>query len=378
MPKRVVDGDAVWRSKKLKQMSPQFRAEYANLVPLAEANGVFEMDVDRVWSDVYSYNREDVTVETVAQILTELEEVGLLRVWKEDGKTWGYWEGIHKSGRLPKASELLKYKNLPPNPPPQTSISGDSAEDSRILSPRFGIGLVLDRSGLGEEPQDENTEILETLEQDGQEEMKLKKEIQAVCAGYGVNGKGFPDTWEQMSALEIAHSRGAVVRDFTEFMSENRGDDFPRGAVSAYLRTAYSRLSEGGTSVQSAAKAPEVQELVRTLSRASGGQIDFLDKHRARLGEVLKEFTAEEITTGFKNWLADQDEADLPKFGAGKFAQVADSRADAVRISRIEKQKAESEREAAKIRLQEEAESERKKIEAEKLVEENLDDPLNM
>src|SRR5271157_197793 len=132
MPARVVDGKGVWRSKKIKQLLPHHRYEYTNLLPLAEANGVFEADIDTIWSEVYSFNREDITKQNVADILADMVQVGLLRVWSENGKTWGYWTGIEKSGRLPKPSELSKYKNLPPYPP---KISGDSAEDQPL-----GIG----------------------------------------------------------------------------------------------------------------------------------------------------------------------------------------------------------------------------------------------
>lgn len=373
MPKRVVDGDAVWRSKKLKQMRPEFRAEYANLVPLAEANGVFEVDVDRVWSDVYSYNRDGVTVETVSEILAELESVGLLRVWEESGKTWGYWEGIHKSGRLPKASELQKYKNLPPNPPDRTSISGDSAEDSLIVAPRFGIGLVLDRSSLGAELQDK-TEI---LEQDGQD-MKLKKEIQAVCAGFGIKPGGYDDTWELMAALEKAHSRGAVVRGFTEYMEENQGDDFPKGAVAAYLQVAAARLVSGVSSVSVAAKAPEVVSLVRELTYVSDGKVKFADRQKPVLAELAAEYSQSEILGVFKTWLDDQDLSDprTVQYAAKNFVECADALCYSARRKKSERVVMDTERELAKARLQAEADAERVAAEGLKKDEELAFDPL--
>jgi hypothetical protein len=84
MPKRVLDGEALWRSDKLARVQPaSFRAEFANLLPLALANGVFEANARRVWSTVYSYNRPEVTVEGVEQILAEFERVGLLLRWTD-------------------------------------------------------------------------------------------------------------------------------------------------------------------------------------------------------------------------------------------------------------------------------------------------------
>ena len=371
MPKRVVDGDAVWRSKKLKQMSPQFRAEYANLVPLAEANGVFEVDVDRVWSDVYSYNREGVSVETVQEILSELETVGLLRVWEQDGKTWGYWEGIHKSGRLPKASELQKYKNLPPNPPEISSLSGVSAESARILAPRFGIGLVLDRSGIGAEPQDE-TEIISE-----ETDMRAEKEIQLACqAAFGVSPRLWGNDKEEIKRLERIHKGSSVLRAFEEWAEQNQ-EDPSDNPVRKFLREADSLL-RGETNVQKAATSPEILTLTASLTRLSDRKVVFSDQSRARLATVLQAYTADEITESFKSFMETQDFS-IPRvqqYAAKNFAEAANDLAYNVRQDRIDKAKADVQREAAKLRLQEEAEAERAKAEFEKQKEEDLFDPL--
>src|ERR1700722_14470064 len=102
MPKRVVDGEAIWQSDKLSQVSEQWRGEYANLLPLAYANGTFECNPRLIWSKVYSYNRPNVTVDDVASILDQFEEAKMLFRWfDENGKCFGYFVGIDKSGRLP-------------------------------------------------------------------------------------------------------------------------------------------------------------------------------------------------------------------------------------------------------------------------------------
>src|ERR1700730_12859591 len=94
MPKRVIDGEGLWRSDKLAQVEPpSFRAEYACLLPLALANGVFEANARRIWATVYSYNRPDVNVEQVEKILAEFERVKLLFIWTDSGKIWGYCVG---------------------------------------------------------------------------------------------------------------------------------------------------------------------------------------------------------------------------------------------------------------------------------------------
>jgi hypothetical protein len=117
MPKRIVDGEGLWRSEKLRSVEEWARSEYANLIPLAAANGVFECTPDRVWSLVYSYNRRSVTVEEVAEILKELESCGLLFRWKQERKTWAYFVGIEKPGRLPGISRQGKHEAVGPEPP---------------------------------------------------------------------------------------------------------------------------------------------------------------------------------------------------------------------------------------------------------------------
>jgi hypothetical protein len=102
MPKRVVDGEALWGSSKIASLTPQEKPEYANLLPLAFANGSFECDARRIWTRVYAFNRPEWTIEMVATLLDSLEKAKLLFRWTAaDGKTWGYWAGIDKPGRLP-------------------------------------------------------------------------------------------------------------------------------------------------------------------------------------------------------------------------------------------------------------------------------------
>jgi hypothetical protein len=106
VPKRVLDGEALWLSDKLRKLSEKIRPEFANLIPLALANGSFECDPRKIWSRVYSYNRPDVTVQFVEQMLDEFESAKILFRWKDGhGVTWGYWIGIDKPGRLPSGTD---------------------------------------------------------------------------------------------------------------------------------------------------------------------------------------------------------------------------------------------------------------------------------
>lgn len=156
MPKRIIDGDALWRSDKLARVEPPcYRAELANLIPLALANGVFECNARLVWSRCYAYNRPDVSLETVEKMLGEFERVGILIRWSDDtGKTWGYWVGIHKPGRLPSSSrQSKKHEAIGPTPPAhllsgQPMVSHNVANGEDGIGSGFGVGFGKGK-GLG-------------------------------------------------------------------------------------------------------------------------------------------------------------------------------------------------------------------------------------
>jgi hypothetical protein len=117
MPKRFVDGEALWLSDRVKSLPEDLRLHYANWIPLAEANGVFEADPERILSRVYSFLLPDIGTKDVLRALRALIRVGLVKTWRENGKTWGYFIGIAKGGRLPPPSQLEKFGKLPPSPP---------------------------------------------------------------------------------------------------------------------------------------------------------------------------------------------------------------------------------------------------------------------
>jgi uncharacterized protein YdaU (DUF1376 family) len=209
------------------------------------------------------------------------------------------------------------------------------------------------------------------------ETMKLKDELTKIAAQYGAKAGGHKGTWDDVKALGIAHGTGAVARDFEEWIQENQGDDFPYGAISSYLKSAEDRL-RSDSPLQASAKDPEVVSLVRELSYASGGLVCFLDKQRARLAEVLKEFTAEEIKSAFKTWVETQDLNDTKNlsYAPGKFVQIVDNLAYSARKQKQEAEKAKTLRDATALRLQEEAEIDRQAREKMKQADENIFDPL--
>ena len=207
--------------------------------------------------------------------------------------------------------------------------------------------------------------------------MRIKKELQAVCGGFGVKAGGYQSTWEEIQALAVVHTVGGVVRDFTAYLEEYQGDDFPQGAVSKYLQVASSRLSSDSLPATRAAKDPEVVSLARAIMRASQNEITLLDKQKIRLSEALSEgFTADEILAGFKEWFSKQDVAKDGPFLAGKFAQQAADLAYGVREARKEAEATSSAREAAVLRFQAQAEAERHVAEAKKQEESEVFDPF--
>jgi hypothetical protein len=152
VPKRVVDGEALWLSNKLRQVPEQFRAEYANLLPLALANGTFECDARKIWARVYIYNRPGVTLQDVEAILESFERAKMLFRWRtEDGAIWGYWIGIDKPGRLPSGTDWKHAAKGATVPPESLQSFLLAANNPQLVSdqPVTGHGPVDDRSGLG-------------------------------------------------------------------------------------------------------------------------------------------------------------------------------------------------------------------------------------
>ena len=157
MNKRILDGAGLWKSDKLARMQPEWmRAEYANWIPLALANGVFEADTRRIWATIYSYNRPDISFEDAEEIKRELCRAGLLFLWPDDetGKIWAYFTGIDKPGRLPSRSRLdKKHEPIGPIPPTEAlrsyiEMTRSKPLESSVVSQwlangclGFGIGI---------------------------------------------------------------------------------------------------------------------------------------------------------------------------------------------------------------------------------------------
>jgi hypothetical protein len=158
MNKRILDGGALWKSDKLARIQPEWmRAEYANWIPLALANGVFEADTRRTWATVYSYNRPDITFDDAEEIKREFCRVGLLFLWPDEpsGKTWGFFVGIDKVGRLPPQSRVnKKHAETGPAPPADAlrsyiELTRAKPIESSMVSQWLANGCLGSGSGSG-------------------------------------------------------------------------------------------------------------------------------------------------------------------------------------------------------------------------------------
>jgi len=150
LPKRIIHGEGIWGSDKLARVEPTWaRPEYANLIPLALANGVFEINPKKIWSSVYAYNRPEITVEKVEEMLAAFVKAGLLFIWCDaaTGKLWGFWVGIDKAGRLPAASRLKRGHDSVGPAPPLDALREYTSQP--MASHRPTNGLVGSGSGSG-------------------------------------------------------------------------------------------------------------------------------------------------------------------------------------------------------------------------------------
>lgn len=159
MPKRLLDS-ALWRSDRLCRVEPTWmRAEYTNFLPLALANGVFEANPKRIWAEVYSYNRPDITEKDVEEILAAFQRAGMIFCWIDPatGKPWGFFVGIDKPGRLPPPSRIgRKHEHCGPEPPKeelQKFISQTNGEP--MASQRPANGWTGSGSGSGKDSSSE-------------------------------------------------------------------------------------------------------------------------------------------------------------------------------------------------------------------------------
>ena len=227
--------------------------------------------------------------------------------------------------------------------------------------------------------EDKESEVKEENNSDGQEEpMRTERQIDLMTqSSFGKKAYLRGRNGEDLKILILRHKGSSVERAYAEWCLLNRTNPDIQDPVAVFLEAADEILGSE-TPLQAAAKDPGVVSLARELTYASGGLVAFQDKQRARLAEVLKEFSADEIKSAFAGWVSEQDLND-PKnvqYLAGKFVQIADSLCYTTRRRKQEADDARVAREDAVRRLQEEAGIERQAAEKKKQEEADVFDPL--
>ena len=121
VPKRVLDGEGFWGSRKLRRCPVWIRREYPYLYPLADCNGSFELDIPVILGKLKP-NRPDLSFRKLRLIFDTFLKEGLLFLWAEHAREYGHWTGSERVGRLPRLSRRSnKYEKRLAPPMPQKS-----------------------------------------------------------------------------------------------------------------------------------------------------------------------------------------------------------------------------------------------------------------
>jgi hypothetical protein len=159
MPKRLIDFDALWTSKRLEKCAVRNRGLYLWIYGLADAGGSFEStNLRAIWAKV-AVIRPDITQPALEKALKDFETHGLLYSWTERGNKYSHFVGSQKPGRLPPSSTRGRYYLVHPQPPTESLAAYDaryrSSGESRVESKaksransKQGLGLGLG-VGLG-------------------------------------------------------------------------------------------------------------------------------------------------------------------------------------------------------------------------------------
>ena len=132
MAKRIIS-DATYTSKKVRSINPpELRPEYLWVIPIADDNGVFEYDPERIWAEAYSLSRPGWDETRVNSLLEELVRVGLVEKYEHEGKTYGCFT----KAVLPPPTR--RFSSLPL--PPSSATPRDGSGPYQSATPELGIG----------------------------------------------------------------------------------------------------------------------------------------------------------------------------------------------------------------------------------------------
>jgi hypothetical protein len=205
--------------------------------------------------------------------------------------------------------------------------------------------------------------------------MAAKKRMQVLTTQAGARTETSQGLWSQIGILEEAFGTDELVRDFEGWLGDNSDKEYP---ISAYLRVATSRLSSQN-SLDKASRNPEVTDLLREFSYLSDNKVSFREEHKNDLSGLLEMYSKNELIAAFKSFISDKDLGDPYglRFIARDYLAAADGIAYATRRWKQEAEQAKTERDAAVLRLQAEAEAERQEAARRQQEEAQSFDPLS-
>ncbi len=220
MPKRVLDGEALWGSTKLSECPEWAIPFYAWLYPLADANGSFELTNLRViWCKVAAI-LPNFTLDTLTDVIRIFEQRGLLFTWPVDGKRYGHWTGSEKPGRLPAPARRTKRYGpiLAPAVPAselRDYLARVRSEKLRIAKATASPVLVLDLEGVRRKEEEEPASAAAAPSNDAA--------WKAISADPPIGDRQFQSLWEFFfSARNGAPLSEAMERTIQEWQRKGR------------------------------------------------------------------------------------------------------------------------------------------------------------
>ncbi len=117
MPKRFIT-EAVWTSPNLNQLSPLAERHFYRLLPLPDDHGCFEATPSVVKGRCYPLQR--VPESKIEKWHVELANVDIIRLWGENGRTFGLFVTFAKHQRI----RSLHQRKTPP-PPSEIYLPAD-------------------------------------------------------------------------------------------------------------------------------------------------------------------------------------------------------------------------------------------------------------
>ena len=314
MPKRVIDGEALWTSKKLKNLGATdclATLLYCWLLPLADHQGVFEYDLDLIWKDALFY-LDIMTPTELADYLSLYVKGGLLLVFESNSKKWGYWVGMEKSGRLPGAEHSKRYKKTEYDLSDMSRTTAGYVPDISARGIGIGIGSGI---GVGIGSGAENPAPAPS---DEKEEVVTKSTVQAIedtCRKvFGYDPKS-GEVRASLKSLVGTYGDSAIVDAFQDWAESCQGSPMN------YPLTTFSRVAIGIINGSTVVKVDDtMQNLLDEIGEIAGNDIVFSKNQTVALRQMLIEYGHDDFLAAFKDFHSKQDEFMLKRAAASWIA----------------------------------------------------------